>query len=237
MPSTTTRDAAASDDAASLQRDLDPAVLSLLDACGDPVFVVDENYRLVHWSPAAEEAFNIPAHEALGRACFEVMDAKATAGRRLCHPHCEKWAFARRGLRVRNFEMQVIPEGGMWLNVSILPIRATNGSVVALAHLARNINQVKRLEQVVRQMVRTAADALVDNPEVPMVEDPSVTHLTAREREVLRLLARGGDTATLAEALGVSPHTARNHVAAVLTKLGVHSRVEAAAFAFEHHLV
>lgn len=62
-------------------------------------------------------------------------------------------------------------------------------------------------------------------------------HLTTRERECLAMLVAGRDTAAISAALGVSPTTVRTHVQAVLTKLGVHSRLAAATFAVRHRLV
>lgn len=63
------------------------------------------------------------------------------------------------------------------------------------------------------------------------------TYLTGREQECLRLLTHGLDTAGMSEMLGVSPTTVRTHVQAVLTKLGAHSRLEAASLAIRHGLV
>jgi DNA-binding NarL/FixJ family response regulator len=57
------------------------------------------------------------------------------------------------------------------------------------------------------------------------------SRLTKREREVLALLAQGSDNKAIAEALTMSPHTARTHIHNVLSKLGVHTRLEAAALA------
>lgn len=62
-------------------------------------------------------------------------------------------------------------------------------------------------------------------------------HLTARERECLGLLVDGACTTAMARALGVSTTTVRTHVQAILTKLGVHSRLEAASFAMRHDLL
>jgi two-component system, NarL family, nitrate/nitrite response regulator NarL len=62
-------------------------------------------------------------------------------------------------------------------------------------------------------------------------------YLTHRELECLALLAEGLDTAAMARRLGVSRTTVRSHVQAVLTKLGVHSRLEAASLAIRFGLV
>jgi DNA-binding NarL/FixJ family response regulator len=61
--------------------------------------------------------------------------------------------------------------------------------------------------------------------------------LTVRELEVLELLAQGAASSEIARRLGVSPNTVRTHVQGILTKLQVHSRLEAAAFAVRHQLV
>jgi two-component system, NarL family, nitrate/nitrite response regulator NarL len=53
--------------------------------------------------------------------------------------------------------------------------------------------------------------------------------LTSREREVLALLADGHTTTAMADALGVSAATVRSHIQSVFTKLGVHTRLRAAA--------
>ncbi len=62
-------------------------------------------------------------------------------------------------------------------------------------------------------------------------------HLTARERECLALLVEGLDTRAMTLRLGVSTTTVRSHVQGLLTKLGVHSRLEAATFAVRYDLV
>jgi DNA-binding CsgD family transcriptional regulator len=64
------------------------------------------------------------------------------------------------------------------------------------------------------------------------------THgLTARELEVLRLLATGKSNREIAASLVISEHTVARHVQNIFTKLGVPSRTAAGAFAFEHNLL
>ncbi len=60
--------------------------------------------------------------------------------------------------------------------------------------------------------------------------------LTEREVDVLRLIARGLTNADIAERLALSEGTVRNHVSAILSKLGVSDRTQAAVIAIQHGL-
>jgi DNA-binding NarL/FixJ family response regulator len=61
--------------------------------------------------------------------------------------------------------------------------------------------------------------------------------LTPRQAQVLHLLARGCSTEQMADELGVAVDTVRNHIRAILRRLGVHSRLEALIEAHERDLV
>jgi DNA-binding NarL/FixJ family response regulator len=84
----------------------------------------------------------------------------------------------------------------------------------------------------------TAADAVMahvrNTPLVPAA--PALGELSDREREVLVLLARGCDNATIGERLFLSPSTVKHHVSSILQKLGVANRLQAAAVAIRHGL-
>jgi DNA-binding CsgD family transcriptional regulator len=61
--------------------------------------------------------------------------------------------------------------------------------------------------------------------------------LSARERQVLVLVAAGKTNRQIASQLGISEHTVARHVSSIFNKIGVSSRTAASAFAFEHGLV
>lgn len=75
------------------------------------------------------------------------------------------------------------------------------------------------------------ADALVIAATKMAPEPDPVTTLTARELEVLALLAEGASNKLIARRLGISAHTAKFHVASLLEKLDAVSRTDAVAHA------
>ena len=64
----------------------------------------------------------------------------------------------------------------------------------------------------------------------------ALNQLSAREYDVLRLIAQGLDNTEIAETLDISPNTAKNHVSSVLAKLGLPNRTQAAIYAIRSEL-
>ena len=89
-----------------------------------------------------------------------------------------------------------------------------------------------------QQITRLARRARIDLPHGAGQAGPAAPFgLTARELEVLRLVAGGRSNQQIAAGLFISPKTASVHVSNILGKLGVTSRVEAAATAHRLHLL
>ena len=98
------------------------------------------------------------------------------------------------------------------------------------------------LEQVcvARGPVTMSEPLPTSQPTVPPQEKSFPSYydgLTAREVEVLRLLAQGFTSAQIAEQLVIGLATVNFHVRSIYSKLGVSSRSAATRYAIEHHLV
>ncbi len=83
-----------------------------------------------------------------------------------------------------------------------------------------------------RLLERTRANEVLS--ELPLGTRP---HLTAREVEVLRLMATGKDNSEIAAELVTSPHTVKSHVSNILAKLEVENRLQAAVYAVRRRLL
>jgi PAS domain S-box-containing protein len=116
---------------------------------------------------------------------------------------------------------------------------------------AATLDKTARLDEVVDAVRRLrAGETLIDLNEVvellrfaarqrAQTQDDrrALERLTPREREVLQALAEGLDTQAIAARLHITTRTQRNHVANILTKLGVHSQLQAVLFALRYDVV
>lgn len=98
------------------------------------------------------------------------------------------------------------------------------------AEILNAIQKVSRGELAIEMEVDKKIKAHDMRPELH--ED-----LTARERDILSLLAKGYDNQTIADELFISLKTVKTHVSNILAKLEVDDRTQAVVYAFKHHLV
>ena len=107
---------------------------------------------------------------------------------------------------------------------------------IAPAELADAIRRVNDGDAVFSpRLAGFVLDAFADT--VPAPADPELDQLTSREREVLRLIARGYAYKQVATKLSISVKTVESHVSAVLRKLQLSSRYELARWASDRRIV
>jgi len=200
----------------------------------DGLFCVDRNQRIVYWSSSAEKVIGMSADEVVGRPCYEVLGAGQPLTHPRCQPNCQVLANAIRGRPTRDFDVRIsLEEQDKWLNVSIVLAEDGDERSPLMIHLARDVTERRNVDFL------TAA-AAVDGAAVEEEESPghrNLSPLSRRERQVVQLLAHGYRASAVAEALGLSPVTVRNHITRAMSKLGVHSRLEAVIQAAKSGLI
>lgn len=216
------------------------SLLAALDRAADGAYVIDENQRIVYWSPAAERLLGYTVAEAMGRPCYEILRGRDEQERLWCRGNCQVTVASRAGEPVDTFNIFTRTKAGSirWLNVSILALPLAANEPPQVIHLFRDITELRQRERFTQQVLELAQN--LQQAATPVVARTSVgadDGLTPREREVLALLADGLSTDGIAEALSISRSTTRNHIQNILQKLQIHSRAEAVAYAFEHGLV
>jgi DNA-binding NarL/FixJ family response regulator len=110
------------------------------------------------------------------------------------------------------------------------------GELADLVHAIRVIAGGESL--LAPSVTRRLIDTYVARPRHSVAADPDgLDELTAREREVLGLVAEGLTNAEIAQTLQLSPLTAKTHVSRILMKLGARDRVQLVVIAYQAGLV
>jgi HD-GYP domain-containing protein (c-di-GMP phosphodiesterase class II) len=110
------------------------------------------------------------------------------------------------------------------------PYRAALDADAAASELRRDVKEGRLDREAVDAVLASAGHAVRRRQDGP-------AGLTAREIDVLRLLARGNSAREIARQLVISPKTARNHIEHIYTKIGATNRVTASLFAVQHGLL
>jgi PAS domain S-box-containing protein len=199
-----------------------------LARAGDGVCAIGPEGRVVLWNRAAEKILGWSAREIMGRPCCDVFVGMDEHGNRLCYQGCHVMSLVKIGEPIQHFDMQTRTKAGkpVWLDISILEAPSSGSGGALAIHLFRDVTATRELLRLVHERIQA--------PSGPPAE---TTVLTRRELEILRLMAGGANTKALAETLHVSPATIRNHAQNMFAKLGVHSRLEAVAYATRHRLL
>ena len=182
---------------------------------GEALMTFGPDQRVQSWNEAMERFTGVPAEEAVGRLCWEVLGAVDECGDIVCHAGCSQIRLGRQGWPIPSRRLLIrTSEGRKLATMSTVVMVGLDGGPICL-HLFRN------------GPVMSAHEA---EPE------PSV-RLTKRQREVLKLLAEGEPAKVVAARLGIREVTARNHIRAILIELGCHSQLAAVAEARRRGLI
>lgn len=202
----------------------------LVDGTADAAYALDPHGKIIAWNNSAADLFGLDKGAVMGRQCSEITHGVDECGRQ-CSENCAILKCAAEHHPLKNYDIKVKGPGGeKWCNASVVILDSSAYDEPCTLHILRPADVQKRLELLIKDFVVSETSLPAVNLQEIMTRDSSpssVSDLTDRERQVLRLLSDGKKTAEIAETLFISKTTANNHVQHILKKLGAHTRLEA----------
>lgn len=190
-----------------------------LQAVPDGMILLDPAGKVLHVNPVAIRMLGLGDGIHVGRPFAEI----------LAHPGLTAfWAAARSETTTVSGEVGLM--SGETLRASVAPCRAASGEMLGRLLILRDVSEEKRIQVSLSAEVAERLAGLA----LPATDAPEIAALTQRERQILGLLAAGLTNAEIGESLNVSPNTVASHLKNLYSKIQVHSRSEAAAFAVRH---
>lgn len=217
-----------------------PTLKDLFYSAADGVFAIDRKQRIIYWDAGCEELFGYSSHWALGRPCCDVMQGcHPVTEMTMCHKDCSIAGLSKgTGDAPKTFQLKTKNAGAnsilVTVNIVLVPSDCKSDWIVThILHREKTTSVLKALEFA--QTKHLAPNPLT--AKTPHEEIQPKLRLTARERQILLLLAEGLTCSSISQKLSVSQTTVRNHIQHILSKLCVHSRTEAVAYAYRHELI
>lgn len=207
-------------------------------------YAMSIDQRIVFWNRAAERILGFTAEEVLGQHCYEVVTGRPAASvTAACVEGCPSLRSLQSGEIPGSVRMEMLSASGEAKSVTVTPMIVAGGpdDTALLAHLFDDGVAAAPQERAVEvddddDGWKTGAEALAER-HARGPRSPGSDSLTARELEVLRLVALGHATLAIATELGISEHTVRNHVRNFRRKLNAPTKLEAVLTAFRRGLV
>lgn len=210
-------------------------------------FIINEQQEIIFWNQAAQRLLGFSAAEIINKPCYEVINGLDERKRSICQKNCRIANIISHGGSLPNMDVFAMTKSGerRWINITTLDFPTIDGeSDHAIVHLFRDVTQKKTNERFIEEIMTVTKELQneIEPSSIPTIPPETATApgfdtLTSREREVLLLLAQGLATDEMANMLSISAATIRNHIQSVLEKLGVHSRLEAVAYAYQNGLI
>jgi len=226
--------------ATKLNLERDDEVLELFTRTEDGVFVVDSSHRIMLWNQATEQILGFSAKEVIGKPCFAVVSGMDQAGHTVCQMDCRVMQIGKTHGIPPSVQVATKTKDGrsIWLSITHIVIPSRDAKLSSMVHIFRDVSTQMANQDLLSRLAQLAAGSLRPaSPTAPASSPGPNQELTPREVEVLRQMCKGKNSKAIADDLVISRTTARNHIQSILSKLGVHTALEAVAFASSHRLL
>jgi DNA-binding CsgD family transcriptional regulator len=195
----------------------------------DAVFGIDKHMRIRFWNESCEKLFSIDHKQAVGQTCHEVICGNDLSGKPFCGKRCRIVKHHDKLSPNSNWDLVIPQNGGGNIVVNIgsyypdNPVESDD-TEIEVFHSMRAID----CYQIIRRFAFNSETTKEPN---------SINRLSKREYEILRMVSLGTKAKAIAQQLGVSHATVRNHIKNIYSKLEVHSQAEAINCAMRYGMV
>ncbi|MCQ3802547.1 MAG: LuxR C-terminal-related transcriptional regulator [bacterium] len=197
--------------------------------CGAYAMSLDQ--KIMFWNKGAERILGFQSDEVLGRRCYDVVAGRPPGGfNPACLQGCPSIRALRAGIVPRQLTMQMLCASGerktAWLTPMV--VSGAKNDAPLLVHLFDDRPQPpERIPEGLKTELRMkGADIISDQP-ISTSPPEGIRKLTRRELEILRLVSHGRRVPQIAEELGISPHTVRNHIRNLRQRLNAKTKLDA----------
>ena len=208
-------------------------IFQLLSTARFGAYAMSSDQVILFWNSGAQRILGHRSEDILGRRCHEVLWGLAPGGfTPECYRECPSIRDLRIGLATPPIELRMLCASGQRKLVALttLVVSGVLEDGPLLAHLFRDSTDEKESSAI----SGTVQDTLRENGAPTLSEGPGVAaptenarEVTLRELEVLRLVSLGWRTPRIADELGISYHTVRNHIRHCRRKLGAATKLDA----------
>lgn len=203
----------------------------LVDRAACPAVATGPDNRILAWNRAFAE---LSGREQLARLNLQdLLRCRHVNGNLMSRGHVALHEMVLSGEAPAAFEVDMEPprRPRIRAEVSVVVVLDRSEADHRLIYMLRPRHRRRRVDAALEQLLSGGAVS----PE-PGPADRSTSPLTRRQREVLRLMARGASAAEIADELGITHNTVRSHIRAIFHALGVTRQTEAVALALRDGL-
>jgi PAS domain S-box-containing protein len=213
--------------------------LEFLEQTADAAFCVNEQGDICSWNAAAEKLFGYSSSEAIGKSCSRLLQGRESLGAKVCTGEFYARQAAVDSGTTPNFDLEVTTRSGrrIWVDLSTLVLKNGRTHPRLIVQLARDITERKQKEELLHHMLQISRQI------VAMLDGNGTGHpapvppLSEQEQSILRRFSDGNNSAEIAQDLGITLQTLRNHLHHINDKLGTHNRLQAVMHAMHRKLI
>jgi PAS domain S-box-containing protein len=214
-------------------------LLEFLEETADAAFCVNPLGEICFWNAAAKDLLGYAASEAVGKNVDALLRCRGALGAKICTRDFYARQAGEEHCKIPNFDVQVTARTGSmkWLDLSTLIFNHGRTHPRLVVHLARDITKRKQQEELLHNMLELSKQIVAMSDGNGTARHAPVSPLSEQEQRILRLFSEGKNSAEIAQKLGISLQTLRNHLHHANEKLGTRNRLEAVTHAMHRNLI